>query len=362
MRVLIASGSSGGHIFPALALINSLKEPSIRILLVLPQKAKENKIPVNAVTTEYIHTVNLTLSLSKKNILGAFIFLLAAWESLRIILRFKPEVVVGFGSLNTVALIFWAWLFRINTIVHEQNVIPGRANRLLSKIADKIAVSFIQTAGYLNVSGRKVFLVGNPVRRELVKLDQKEALEFFGFKEGKFNLLITGGSQGSHKLNTVVFETIAALKVKDAFQVVHISGSQDFAELKSRYASLAVPHKIFDFFPNMQYAYSASDLVICRAGATTIAELQKFAIPAVLVPYPYAYAHQLANARALEITKAAVIINDQELNVEKLSRLLIDFLENPAKLTEMRSAFKVIGISDAAGLLAKEVLSFTHNN
>ena len=358
MRILIVTGSSGGHIFPAAALIDSLKGCSSRILLVLPKKSKENKIPVNLVKIKYIHTANLTLSLSRKNISGALFFLLGAWESLRIIIEFKPDVVVGFGSLNTVALVFWAWLFRINTIIHEQNVIPGRANRLLAKLADKIAVSFSQTAGYLNISAKKIRLVGNPLRRELVRLKKDEALNFFGFKEGRFNILITGGSQGSHKLNTVVFESISAFERKDDLQVIHISGISDFALLKNKYASSGISYKIFDFFPAMQYAYSIADLVICRAGATTIAELQKFGIPALLVPYPFAYAHQSANARALESIGSALIINDEELSAEKISDCLREFLKNPDKLEAMRRAYAKILIPDAASLLAKEVLDF----
>jgi len=326
--------------------------------LVLPQKSKENKIPVDLVKIEYIHTTNLTLSLSKKNILGAYFFLLAIFESLRIIIRFKPDVAVGFGSLNTVPLIFWAWLFRIKTIIHEQNVIPGRANRLLAKLADKIAVSFSQTANYLNISAGRITLVGNPVRKELVRLNKESALDFFGFKKARFNILITGGSQGSHKLNTVFFESISAFKKKDDLQIIHISGIQDFALLQNKYSSLGLSCKIFDFLPAMQYAYSLADLVICRAGATTIAELQQFGVPAILVPYPFAYAHQLANARVLESIKAAIIINHEELSAERLSDELLEFLENPSKLESMRQAYVKIKILDAASLLAKEVLNF----
>lgn len=356
MRILIVTGASGGHIFPAIALIDALKEASCRVLLVLPEKAKENKIPVDPGKTEYIHTVNLSFSLSKKNIAGVYFFILAAWESLRIIIKFKPDVVVGFGSLNTFAVISWAWLFRIRTVIHEQNVIPGRANCLLARIADKVALSFSQTAGYLNISAKKITLVGNPLRKELVKLNKKEALDFFGFEEGKFNILITGGSQGSHKLNTVVFKAISAFKKKDNLQVIHISGGRDFDLLRNQYAALDLPCKVFNFFPDMQYAYSACDLVISRAGAITITELQKFCLPAILVPYPFAYAHQLANARVLEDSGAALIINDEEFSAEKLSDELYQCLENPAKLEVMRRAYVKAQAPDAAALLAKAVL------
>ncbi len=145
MRILIVTGSSGGHIFPAMALLEALNNFGQELLLVLPQKSRQDKNRILVKQIRYIHAANLSFNLSSKNLVGLWFFLWGAWESLRIVVKFKPDVVVGFGSLNTVALIFWAWLFRIKTIIHEQNVICGRANRLLSKLVDKVAVSFSQT-------------------------------------------------------------------------------------------------------------------------------------------------------------------------------------------------------------------------
>ncbi|MDD5059756.1 MAG: UDP-N-acetylglucosamine--N-acetylmuramyl-(pentapeptide) pyrophosphoryl-undecaprenol N-acetylglucosamine transferase [Candidatus Omnitrophica bacterium] len=358
MRFLVATGSSGGHIFPATALIDYLKSPDIQMLLVLPLKARENKIPLNCDNVEYIHSSNLTPQLNKRNIINLGFFFLAAWESFRIIIKFKPDVVIGFGSQNTLALIFWAWLFRINTIIHEQNVIPGRANRLLSGIADKIALSFSQTNSYLKGAAGKIKIVGNPIRPELKRIDKKDALDFFDFKEGKINILVTGGSQGSFKLNDIVFRAFDNFKKKDDLQIIHICGSRDFIELKARYVSSGLRYRIFDFLTSMQYAYSAADFVICRAGATTIAELQKFSCPAILVPYPFAYLHQLANARVLEEISAAIVIKDEDLTVEKINAQLLEFSENPSKLKSMQKAYFGQGRPDAAALLAKEVLDF----
>ncbi len=357
MRVLIVTGSSGGHIFPALALINSLKNSCAELLLVLPKKSKDNNIPVGYAQVKYIRAAALSFNLSGKNIVDACSFLWGAWEGMLIILKFRPDVVVGFGSLNTVALIFWAWIFRVKTIIHEQNVIPGRANRLLAKLVDRVAVSFSQTNKYLNISGEKIVLTGNPLRRDLLPIDRKQALDFFKFKEGRFNILITGGSQGSVKLNSVCFEAIAAYPKKDDLQLIHISGIQDYSRLKIKYDSLNLAYRLFEFFPSMQYAYSAADLVICRSGATTIAELQKFGIPAVLIPYPFAYAHQEANARILGDPGAALIIKDEELSAEKLTAKLNEFLANPQVLKAMRRAYAQFQVPDAASCLAKEVLS-----
>lgn len=356
MRVLIVTGSSGGHIFPALALIDSLNNLCDEALLVLPKKIRDNNIPVGSARVKYIHTAALSFNLNSKNISAVYLFLLGAWESLRIIIKFKPEVVVGFGSLNTIPLIFWAWLFRRKTIIHEQNVIPGRANRLLAKLVDRVAVSFSQTNKYLNISAAKIALTGNPIRKDLIRINKKEALDFFKFKEGKFNILITGGSQGSHKLNSICFEVVSACKKRDDLQIIHISGMRDFNLLKEKYGALNLAYKLYDFFSPMQYAYSAADLVICRSGAATIAELERFVIPAVLIPYPFAYAHQEANARVLGDLKAALIIKDEELSAEKLADKLNEFLANPEKLEAMRQAYAQIKPLDGVSLLLGEVL------
>jgi len=357
MRVLIVTGSSGGHIFPALALAEALKNSGQRVQLVLPEDGWKNRIPAGFMQTRYIHAAKLSFRLNKKNILGVYFFLWGAWQALRIIIEFKPLVVVGFGSLNSMPTMFWAWLFRIKTIIHEQNVVSGRANRLLSKLVDRVAISFSQTRNYLNVSREKIVLTGNPLRRDLARLDKKEALDFFKFNEGKFTILVTGGSQGSHRLNTVCLEALAAYPKKNDLQVIHICGSRDFTWLKARYASLALPYQLFDFLAAVQYAYSAADLIICRAGATTIAELQKFKIPAILIPYPFAYAHQSANARILESLKSALVIQDEELTAEKLSVKFLDFWENPGKLESMRQAYAQLPVLNATQLLAKEVLT-----
>ncbi len=357
MRILVVTGSSGGHVFPALALMESLQGNDHQLLLVLPQKIRINKIPVGLWKIEYIHSANLSFNSVSKFISGTYYFLLGAWESLRIIIKFKPDVVVGFGSLNTVAIIFWAWMFRIKTVIHEQNVLPGRANRLLAKLVDKVAISFDKTKKYLNVSAEKIILTGNPLRSDLIRIDKKVALDFFKFKEGKFNILITGGSQGARKLNSVCFRALSAFEKSDNLQLIHITGSEDFDILKENYATMNLSSRIFDFFNAMQYAYSIADLVICRAGATTMAELQKFKIPAILIPYPFAYAHQLANAKILEELGAAIIIEDKRLNAEKIKAQLSDFLNNPEKLENMCEAYEKIKYLDAVSMLVKEVLN-----
>ncbi|MHB8155757.1 MAG: undecaprenyldiphospho-muramoylpentapeptide beta-N-acetylglucosaminyltransferase [Candidatus Omnitrophota bacterium] len=357
MNVLIVTGSSGGHIFPALALADSLKSSNHKVQLVLPEDVRKTRIPFNFTQTEYIPAAKLSFSLNKKNILGVYFFLWGAWQALRMIIKFKPQVVVGFGSLNSISSIFWAWLFRIKTIIHEQNVVCGRANRLLSKLVDRVAISFSQTRNYLFVSGEKIVLTGNPLRRDLVPRERKEALDFFKFKEGRLTILITGGSQGAHRLNAACFEALSIYQKKPDLQVIHICGTQDFTWLADRYAGTALTYKLFDFFLQMQYAYSVADLIICRAGATTIAELAKFRVPAILVPYPFAYAHQLANAQVLKDIDAAEILLDADLSTDKLKERLQEYFCNNALLKAMQKAYQKLPVLDATAMLANEVLS-----
>jgi len=357
MRVLVASGSSGGHVFPALALISFLRKEGGDLLLVLPLKSKDSFIPPDCSDVKYISSGFLSFSLSSKSISGVFNFLKGAYQSLRIIIKFKPDVVVGFGSLHTVALLFWGWLFRIKTIIHEQNVIPGKANHILARLVDKVAVSFSQTKDYLHLSTDKVVLTGNPMRSELTKVNRQEVLSFFKFQEGKFNILIVGGSQGSHKINAVSFAAIASLPGKQDLQIIHICGRQDFTTLDASYMAGGVTYKLYEFLPNMQYAYSIADLVICRSGATTIAELQRFNLPALLVPYAFAYAHQLANAQILHNIGAAEVVLDADLNVDKLKERLQEYLCNNEKLKEMQKAYQKLPYFNATVMLAREVLS-----
>jgi len=355
MRILIVTGASGGHIFPAIALTEALKKSGQEVLLVLPQKNRKDDLAVAPEQIKYIPTAVLSLHFNKKNITNFYFFLRGFWESLRIVIQFKPDVAVGFGSLNTLALIFWAWLFRIKTIIHEQNVICGRANKLLAKLVDRVAVSFSQTSESLGIAPEKIVLTGNPLRKDLFRLKKKEALDFFKLEEGKQVVLITGGSQGSHRLNTVCLEALPAYPDKENLQVIHICGTGDFSGFSAAYSSAGLTYKLFDFLPQMQYAYSVADLIICRAGATTIAELQKFRIPAILIPYPFAYAHQLANAQVLEIAKTAWVIQDQELTAEKLRMKFSELFKDAQKLESMRRAYEQFQEQDATQLLAKEV-------
>lgn len=359
MKVLVVTGPSGGHIFPALGFLDTLKEKykNIDALLILPKRSIAGPIGTFGYNVNYISISPIKLSLDFKNFFAILEFFKGSLESLFIMLRFRPDIVVGFGSLISIPLVMFAWVFRIKTLIHEQNVIPGRANRLLAKFTDRIAISFAKTQDYFKDCKRKIALTGNPIRKELIRIDKDRALDFFGFNNNKFTILVIGGSLGSHSINTGFLRAISMMPEKPNLQIIHLTGHKDYDLLKQSYESLNIDIKLFKFLNSMQYAYSASDLVLSRAGATTIAEIIFYALAAIIIPYPYAYKHQIANAKVLERMGSAIIVDDNDLDSGILIRVIESLLNNPDRLKNMRSIYRNFLRPNANDLLVNEVMS-----
>lgn len=359
MKVLVVAGSSGGHIFPALSFLDTLKDKYKKTdaLLAVAKRARKSRIPLDNYKVKYLSFSPLEFSFNFKNIVAILEFFRGSLESIFIMLEFRPDIVVGFGTIDCVPLLLLAWVMRLKTLIHEQNVSPGRANRLLARFADRIAVSFEETQEYLKDYRRKIILTGNPIREELKKIDRLEALNFFGFKEDKLTILVMGGSHGSHRINAGFLKAVSMLSDASRLQVIHISGIEDYESVKDGYKNLNVNSGVFVFLNAMQYAYSACDLVVSRAGATSITEIMFFGLPAILIPYPYAYRHQLNNARALEKTGAAIIINDDDLDSDLLAKNIGSLMQRPDKLRDMRSCYNGVLNLCAAELLVKEAMS-----
>jgi len=361
VKILAITGSSGGHIFPALGFLDTLnnKHKDIDILLVLPKKSITNQIGSSKNKPKYISISSVRLSLDFKNFTAILMFFKGSLESMFILLTFRPDIVVGFGSLVCIPMVLFAWLFRMKTLIHEQNVIPGRANRFLAKFTDKIAVSFAETRDYFKDYRKKIVLTGNPIRKELTRIDKNKALDFFGFNNEKFTILVIGGSQGSHRINFGFLRTISAIADKSNFQVIHLTGSSDYGFLKRSYRDLNINSRLFNFLEPMQYAYSACDLAVSRSGATTIAEIVFFGLAAIIIPYPFAYSHQIANAKVLETIGSGIIIHDNELDSDILRNNLENFINNPERIKAMRSNYSNISRLNANDLLAEAVLSLS---
>ncbi len=384
MRIIIAASGRGGHLFPALSLAQELKRNNFQIYFVLDKGGSDQEVIKRGFALESLSATSIKLN-SLKTFFGSTIGLLKSFvESLAILRRVKPRAVVGFGGYASFPVVLLAAIKGIPTVIHEQNVIPGRANRMLSLWAGKIAISFLATQKYFNSS--KTVFTGTPVREELLAAREEDALKEFNLEKDKFTILVMGGSQGSRRINQAFIDAASSLKdallrpapfgqgfeglsceavhesstaKKDAltFQVIHIAGRDDYDYVKNAYAKTNLRVCCIAFLEKMGYAYSIADLVISRAGASSLSEIAAFRIPSILVPYPFARNHQMANASVFRELGAAVIIEDKDLSGEKLRAVLSQLLSQKGRLKKMQEGFGRIGAVDAAKKLAQVVTS-----
>lgn len=358
MKILVVTGASGGHVFPALAFLQAFhtKKGGVNSLLALPNSAMKMAAEAQAGRIVYLPVMPIRLRFDLKSIIAFFSFAWLTVYCLYVILRFKPSIVAGFGSIACVPMLFWARLLGAKTMIHEQNVVPGRANRFLAHIVDTAAISFEKTRGYLGSCRAKIVCTGNPLRSQLQRCDKAASLDFFGLKKGKTTIMVMGGSQGSSSINRSILKALSRTRLKDNLQVLHLAGARDVECLRKEYQGAGVTHALFAFLDQMQYAYSASDLVISRAGAMTISELIHFQVPAILIPYPYAYAHQLENARILKEAGTAEIVSDHALDSNALTQVLERLIHEPQTLEAMRLRYRELAEHDAKKLLVEEAI------
>lgn len=362
MRILITAGGTGGHLFPALSLAQELarREKDAQILFVISKGALAKEITASFdIDTFSISAAPFPSGLSlSRYFLFAINSARAIIESMGILRSFRPDAAVGFGGYSSFALIFCASLSAVPALIHEQNVIMGKANRALSFLARRIALSFPQNETSHN---RKFVLTGNPIREDLLGGSKEEALKFFGLKEGIFTLLIMGGSQGSHAINEAAsgLPGLFGEDEKDNIQIIHLAGSAENERLARVYSESGMDARVIPFLKDMRYAYKAADLVVARSGATTLAELCALGIASILVPYPYASGHQMANAKLLEEFGGCRIIEQEALSPILLYGEVKRLLRDRAGLERMRICARQLGRPRAASDLAEEVVKLT---
>jgi len=353
MKVALACGGTGGHIFPGLATAQALRARGHEVSLWLAGKAGETVAiqgwdgPIRTVAAQGLPT---RLSWDTPR---------ALWRLLRAIRRCghlmeqdRPDVVLAMGSYASVGPSVAARRRKIPLVLHEANVIPGRAIGLLSRLAEVVAVSFEETRAYLR--GRRVVFTGMPIRAELAAAAAQPPRE--GAPEG-FTILITGGSGGARRLNELAAQAIPeAFRIEPAFRVIHLARADDADQMRITYAKAGVPHTVYAFCHDMAGVYQNTDLAISRAGASTCAELLAFGIPALLVPYPHAVRnHQTHNARAMERIGAAHWVEESDCEAEWLAQYLIGQFRAPERLHRMRQAARRHARLDAADALAQVV-------
>ena len=357
MKIILATGGSGGHIFPALHLAEELKEDGHQVYFVGAFGATQSILESRGYLYHELEVRGLKTNSVKSILISSVAMLKSIFNSVHILKDLQPDAIVGFGGYGAFPVVLSAVLLKYPTMIHEQNVFPGRANFLLAKIVQKVAISFEKSRQYLG--SQRTILTGCPCRQNVLPENKKELLKELNLKENLFTILVLGGSQGSHRINKEFMATIPLLKSTLAFQIIHICGESDYQLLNQRYQSLKIPFRLYPFLMDIDKAYRAADLAISRAGAVTIMELAAFRLPAILIPYPFAGGHQKENAGILTDIKAAKMIEEKDLSPENLKELIMSFVVHPVSTKESVPRMQVICRPDAARRLANEVLSLS---
>ncbi len=362
MKILIASGGSGGHIFPAVALAEALKRKgdSIAIKFIGSNKALDRRIFEKEHFDYSLLSANrLPYRISWDIFIFCLKLVLDFIKSFLIILSYRPNVAVGFGGYVSGAVMYVSHLLKIPTIAHEQNVAPGRANRLAFKFADKMAVRFEETITLRGPYGKKAIFTGNPIRSSIYKHDKDSGKAILGLDKEKFTILIIGGSQGAHFLNKTFIMAISKMdeNTKRFLQVIHITGLKDYEWASLEYNRLGLTHRVYSFIDRIEEAYSAADLIVTRSGASAIFEIAFFGKPMILIPYPFALSHQLENARVFSEKGAAIEMEESSISDELFKNNILNLLNNRHVLTKMAECANRISMPDASERLAGHVLS-----
>ncbi len=357
--MLFAGGGTGGHLFPALAIAGEVKaiRPDAEVLFVgTKQKIEARVVPEQGFGFRTIWISGFHRSLRFSNLLFPVKVVVAMMQAFSILKDFRPDVAVGTGGYVSGPMIFASTLKGIPTLIQEQNSYPGETTRFLAKRVNEVHITFEQSRRYLPDDGR-VFLSGNPTRGSLGRADAAEALRYFGFApdETKKTLLVFGGSLGAAAINRGLERNLEEL-LRHGVRVIWQTGAADApaaAELRRTVGADRLWAGAF--IDRMDLAYAASMLVVCRAGATTIAELTRLGKPAILVPYPRAAAnHQAENARTLVEAGAALVLDDGAL-ANRLAGMVIGLLDG-RDLPVMSAKCLALGKPDAARVLARHVL------
>lgn len=342
MKFLLSGGGTGGHLFPAIALAEEIiqRKKGNEVLFVGAERGIEREIlPQKGYECVFLNIKPLR----GRGILGFFSGLLslpvAIIKSMTIIKKFNPDAIIGSGGYACAPVIIAAFLLNKKSFLLEQNIIPGFTNRVLARFVDTIITAFKNSYKYFK--NKNVEWLGNPVRRQLFDNYLNDSIE-----DQYFTILIFGGSQGAHFVNNIVVDAVKIISSKgESVNITHQTGKKDFEEIKRKYSEANIKAYVTEFIDDMSTAYRAADLVICRSGATSIAEITVCKKPSILIPYPYAADdHQRLNAIELVNAGAAVMLEQKDITPEILADTILSLKNDPERLKSM---------AEQAGRIAK---------
>ena len=346
MKVIIAGGGTGGHLFPGIAIAEEFlkRDRGSNILFIGTERGLEKRVlgdlgfKLATLDVEGIKGKGLMKAIrASMKIPGSLV------QSFRLIREFCPNIVIGVGGYSSGPVVIAAHFMGIKTAVAEQNALPGITNRILGKFVDRIFLTFSESKKWF--PGKKAFVSGNPVRAAFLTGSEEVRKD-----TGKFTMLIFGGSQGAHAINKAVMDALPHLEwIKDNLKIVHQTGGTDLQIVSEAYRSKAFAAEVLPFITDMAQAYRNSDLLICRAGATSIAEVTACGKAVILIPFPYAANdHQTKNAEALVKAGAAVLIREADLDGRKLAEVIGHFYRFPKLLREMEAKSANLGNKKAS--------------
>jgi len=350
-KFIIAGGGTGGHIFPAVAIADALKQhvPSCEILFVGASGRMEmEKVPQAGYKIVGLEVVGLQRSLTIKNLWFPFKLLKSLFQAFKVVRNFKPDACIGVGGYASGPVLFIATLLGIKIFIQEQNSYPGITNKILSRFAKKIFVAYDNLNQFFKEN--KIVLTGNPVRKDITATlpEKTEALTFFNLKANKKTILIIGGSLGARTINESIEKNIE-LFAQNEIQLLWQTGKVYYDGIIDRTKNKDLTDvKIHQFIREMNMAYSAADIIISRAGALSISELCIIGKPTILIPSPnVSEDHQTKNAMALVNKNAAVLVKDTEAK-EKLGTVVLELMKDEIKLNQLSENIKTLAKTNAA--------------
>ena len=350
MKVIIAGGGTGGHVFPAISIAEEILERNSgnEVLFVGTEQGIEKRIlPEKGYRVEFINSKGIVGKSFFQKIMAVISILGAMASSLKILRDFRPDAVIGVGGYASGPTLLCASISSIPTAVCEQNSVPGLANRILSRFVAKIFITFEESREHL--PAEKTVFTGNPIRRDLARgIAQKKVR-----RSAPRNVFVLGGSQGAQKLNEIV--PLSLEKLGTQVSVTHQTGKAQVESVRETYRQLGIDAEVFGFTDDMSKIYEKTDLVICRAGSGTLSEITAFGIPAILIPLASStHDHQLKNARILEANAAAVVVEEKELSVGGLCAVVEKTLEQ-STLERMAENSKKLARPHAAREIVNEI-------
>ncbi len=357
-RLLIAGGGTGGHLFPGIAIAREFMARNAQnaVLFVSTGNPFERKTLLRAgFPLERVSVAGIKGRGIGQKLKSLALIPLGIVQSGWIIKNFRPDLVLGVGSYAAGPVVLTAWMAGIPVVLHEQNILPGITNRALARFARRIYVSFENTAGRFDTT--KVRLTGNPVRREILSPAAAEDREDDRRPDRApvLNILIAGGSQGAHAINMAVVAALPLVQQKERLRIVHQTGAADEDHVRAAYAAQGVNAVVGAFFEDMDRRYRQADLIICRAGATTVAEITAVGKAAIFIPFPFAADdHQKLNAEALAAQGAAEMIEEKHLAPADLAERIDRFANDRLALDRMADQARKLGRPEAARLIVDD--------